>query len=144
MLGGDGTLLGMADGIAEAGVDVPILGVNFGSLGFLTEVTLPELYPALESVLAGTRDDRERVRCCTATTERGRQPFAEHTVAQRRRDHERRPASRIIELIVSVGDEFVTRVRADGLIVATPDRARPPTTSPPAARSCSPTSTRSC
>ena len=51
VLGGDGTLLGMADRIAPPAGDVPILGVNFGSLGFLTEITLPELYGSLESVL---------------------------------------------------------------------------------------------
>jgi NAD+ kinase len=41
VMGGDGTLIGMAGRIAQAGVDVPIAGVNFGSLGFLTEITLP-------------------------------------------------------------------------------------------------------
>ena len=62
VLGGDGTLLGAANALAHAGVDVPILAVNFGSLGFLTEITLPELYGSLESVLAGTAGHR---RCQT-------------------------------------------------------------------------------
>src|SRR4029078_12449389 len=47
ILGGDGTLIGMADRIAEAGAEVAILGVNFGRLGFLTAITLPELYPSM-------------------------------------------------------------------------------------------------
>ena len=53
VLGGDGTFIGMASRIARSGTDVPILGVNFGSLGFLTEVTLDELYDSLEAVLEG-------------------------------------------------------------------------------------------
>ena len=61
VLGGDGTLLSMADCIAAAGKSIPILGVNFGSLGFLTEVTLPELYPSLETVLAGKAQVEERM-----------------------------------------------------------------------------------
>ena len=53
VLGGDGTLLAMAKAIAESGHDIPILAVNFGSLGFLTEITRPELYQSLEAVIAG-------------------------------------------------------------------------------------------
>src|SRR5262245_29908296 len=60
VLGGDGTLISMADCIAAAGSNIPILGVNFGSLGFLTEITLPELYPSLEAAVAGRANIEER------------------------------------------------------------------------------------
>ena len=60
VLGGDGTLLATAGRIARRRADVAVLAVNFGSLGFLTEITLPELYAALERVVAGTARGRRR------------------------------------------------------------------------------------
>ena len=61
VLGGDGTLLGMAHRVAQCGRDIPILGVNYGSLGFLTEIRINELYPSLESVLKGEASFDERL-----------------------------------------------------------------------------------
>jgi len=118
VLGGDGTLLSVADSIAGAGKSIPILGVNFGSLGFLTEVTLPELYPALETVLSGKSRVEERM-MLASTVRRARETFAAH-VALNDVVVTKTARARMIDLSVSVGDEFVTRVRADGLIVATP------------------------
>src|SRR5262249_16908218 len=79
VLGGGGKLIGMAGRIAGTGADVPLLGVNFGSLGFLTEITLAELYPALEAVLAGHAVIETRA-LLTAQTRRGEEMFEEHTV----------------------------------------------------------------
>jgi NAD+ kinase len=118
VLGGDGTLIGMADRIAAAGVDVPILGVNFGSLGFLTEITLAELYDSLEAVLGGNAEIEPRM-MLRARTLRGTSVQAEHVVLN---DVviTRGALSRIIELSVAVREKPIMRVRADGLIVATP------------------------
>jgi NAD+ kinase len=118
VLGGDGTLIGMADRIARAGRDVPILGVNFGSLGFLTEITLPELYDALDATLAGRATIETRAMLAARTIRDGA-PFADHIVLN---DIviTRGALSRIIEISVTVGDAPVTRVRADGLIIASP------------------------
>jgi NAD+ kinase len=118
VLGGDGTLLSMADAIAAAGCDTPILGVNFGSLGFLTEVTLPELYPALEGAVSGAARVEERI-MLRSTTVRGGAPMPEH-LALNDVVITKAARARMTDLSVSIGDEFVTRVKADGLIVATP------------------------
>src|SRR5262245_34599578 len=77
VLGGDGTLLGTADRIGEAGLAIPILGVNFGSLGFLTEVTLPEMYTALEAAVTGRATIEERL-MLRATTLRDSAVFGTH------------------------------------------------------------------
>jgi NAD+ kinase len=113
VLGGDGTLLAMADIIAQANCDVPILGINFGSLGFLTEITHPELYGALEAVLAGNvaHDERMMLRGTVG---------GESRVALNDIVFTRTALSRMIDLAVTVGEQFVTSVKADGLIVASP------------------------
>jgi NAD+ kinase len=118
VLGGDGTLLSVADSIGVAGSGIPMLGVNFGSLGFLTEVTLPELYPSLAAVLDGSARVEERM-MIRSTTMRRAARYAEH-IALNDVVVTKAARSRMIDLSVWVGDEFVTRVKADGLIVATP------------------------
>jgi len=118
VLGGDGTLLSMADCIGRAGLAIPVLGVNFGSLGFLTEVTLPELYPALQAALEGHAHVEERL-MLRATTLRPSAPSTSE-IALNDVVINKVARSRLIDLSVSVGDGLVTRVRADGLIIATP------------------------
>jgi NAD+ kinase len=118
VLGGDGTLLSMADCIGEASSGIPILGVNFGSLGFLTEITLPELYPSLEAALDGRAHVENRM-MLRSTTERDGRTLA-RLIALNDAVITKTARSRMIDLSVSVGDEFVTRVKADGLIIATP------------------------
>jgi NAD+ kinase len=118
VLGGDGTLLTMADRVSQAGRDLPILGVNFGHLGFLTEVNFPELYPLLESAIAGTAAIDRRLILRARVLRAGR-PVAEF-MALNDVVITRGALSRIIELAVTVGGEFVARFNADGLIIASP------------------------
>ena len=118
VLGGDGTLLGTAGLIAQAKSDIPILGVNFGSLGFLTEVTLPEIFSSLETAVNGTAQIEERMMLHVVVDAGGRRlidrvVLNDVVVTQG-------ALSRIIELSVSVDGEFMMRVKADGLIIASP------------------------
>jgi NAD+ kinase len=118
VLGGDGTLLGTAGRIAKADSDIPILGVNFGSLGFLTEVTLPEIFTSLESAVNGTAQTEERMMLEVSVEAAGRRlayriVLNDVVVTQG-------ALSRIIELSVSVDGESMMRIKADGLIIASP------------------------
>lgn len=118
VLGGDGTLLGTAGLIAQVKSDIPILGVNFGSLGFLTEVTLPEIFSSLESAVNGTAQVEERM-MLRVVVDAGGQRLIDRIVLN---DVvvTQGALSRIIELSVSVDGEFMMRVKADGLIIASP------------------------
>ncbi|HEY5616821.1 MAG TPA: NAD(+)/NADH kinase [Vicinamibacterales bacterium] len=116
VLGGDGTLLAMAARIAKTGRDIPILGVNFGSLGFLTEIRIDELTPSLESVLGGTATFDERAMLAAELDRNGVR--VDSRVVLNDVVFTKAAISRMIELSVSVSGGFVTRVKADGLIVA--------------------------
>jgi NAD+ kinase len=116
VLGGDGTLLGMATRIARSGRDIPMLGVNLGSLGFLTETRIDEVYGTLDAAVKGTATIDERV-MLAAEAYRAGERFDSRIVLN---DvvFTKAALSRIIELVVSVSSGTVTRVKADGLIVA--------------------------
>jgi NAD+ kinase len=113
VLGGDGTLLAVADILGQSERDVPILGVNFGSLGFLTEITRPELFAALAAAVKGEVEHDERMMLCGRTAHESRVALNDIVLT-------RTALSRMVELDVTVGDQFVTSVRSDGLIIATP------------------------
>jgi len=116
VVGGDGTLLAAARLLGDR--QVPILAINHGGLGFLTEVTLEEMYPALERVLGGHFIAEPRMMMDIAVVRAGKQ------LADYRALNDvvinKGSLSRIIELDVRVDGQYVSSFRADGLIVATP------------------------
>ncbi|MDQ1405546.1 MAG: kinase [Acidobacteriaceae bacterium] len=116
VLGGDGTLLAAARVAAPRGI--PILPINMGSLGFLTSFMLEELYPALEDILAGRLTISERV-MLHAELERGDKILDKQTVLNEVVIN-KGALARMIELELSIDQDFVCRYRADGLIVASP------------------------
>jgi NAD+ kinase len=98
-------------------VDVPVLGINLGRLGFLTEVGRTELTAALDAVLAGRTHVETRL-MLNGRVQRGGKIVAER-LALNDIVVTRGPLSRMIEIDVVVHDEFVCHVKADGLIIAT-------------------------
>jgi len=116
VLGGDGTLLSMARLVGD--LNVPILGVNLGGLGFLTALTADELFPALEALLRGELLVEERMMLTARVTRQGER-LSEY-VALNDVVITKSAMSRIINLDVSIQGQFATAYRADGLIVSTP------------------------
>jgi NAD+ kinase len=108
--GGDGTLLSVA---RHAPPDVPILGVNMGTLGFLTEVRVEEFPETLEHVLAGSFQTEERMTFDVAVGDRSYRVLNDATI-------NKSALARIVDMRVTVAGAFVSNFRADGLIVATP------------------------
>ena len=116
VLGGDGTFLSAARAVAKSGI--PLVGVNLGALGFLTEVPIEELYPTLERIEAGSYelDVRSMVHC---EVNRGGKVIARYEALN---DIVVGKASiaRLNHCDVFIDKAFVSRYQADSLIVSTP------------------------
>lgn len=115
--GGDGTLLDAASAVAHSPFDAPLLGVNLGHLGFLTDVGRADLRPALDQLIAGTTTTETRLLLSGRVTRAGRL-HAEH-LALNDIVVTRGALARMIEIDVDVDDQLISHVKADGLIVAT-------------------------
>jgi NAD+ kinase len=118
VLGGDGTLLAAARHVADAHAVVPIFGVNLGSLGFMAEVSLDELYGNLEKAIAGKLGTEDRMMLSASVIRDGRR-LTRYRVLNDAVIN-KGALARMMELEVSVNDGHLTTFRADGLIVATP------------------------
>jgi NAD+ kinase len=116
VLGGDGTLLSAARAVSAAGV--PILGVNLGSLGFLTEVPLSELYQTLEQIDACRCpvETRAMVECCLIREGQSLETyFALNDVVVNKS-----AIARLVGFDLFIDDNFVVQYKADGVIISTP------------------------
>ena len=116
VFGGDGTILRTARLVRKR--DVPIVGINLGGFGYLTEVNLNEMYAAMELILAGDFQ-LERRMMLDVEIQGGGEPFREGTVLNDVVIN-RGNLSRIVELETTVDGLYLTTFKADGLIIATP------------------------
>ena len=116
VLGGDGTMI--ATGRMLGDNQVPVIGINYGGLGYLAEFPTEEMFPSLEAILAGEYEVQQRL-MLSVELWRG-----DELVTQNRVLNDvvvnKSALARIIEIKASLNGQFVNSFRADGLIVATP------------------------
>ncbi len=116
VIGGDGTLLSAARVVGTTGK--PILGVNLGSLGFMTAITLEELFPVLERIFHNEIDFDERM-MLVAHVHRLGERVANYTVLNDVVIN-KGALAKIIDIKATVGEELLSSFKADGLIISTP------------------------
>jgi NAD+ kinase len=116
VLGGDGTMIATARMLGDC--EVPVIGVNYGGLGYLAEFRIEELFTALESILAGDYKLEKRV-MLAVELRRGEELVTRNRVLN---DvvMNKSALARIIQIETYLNDQFVNSFRADGLIVSTP------------------------
>jgi NAD+ kinase len=116
VVGGDGTMLGIARQLAR--YNVPMIGINQGRLGFITDVSVEQFATTLAPMIAGDYEEERRTMLEGGVWRDGDmifEGFALNDVVVNRGG-----ASPMVELKIDIGDEFVANHRADGLIVASP------------------------
>ncbi|MDD3815250.1 MAG: NAD(+)/NADH kinase [Desulfocapsaceae bacterium] len=116
ILGGDGTLLHVADQAARH--SIPVIGINLGNLGFLTELTEQEALPALEEIISGAVTVENRMMLKTRII-RENQPTA-YRYALNEVVISKGTLDRVLQLSTRANTEYITTYKADGLIFSTP------------------------
>lgn len=116
VLGGDGTMIATARTLGSR--EIPVLGINFGRLGYLTEFRTEEMIPALEAIIRGDYELKPRV-MFDVEVWRGSERMLHGRILN---DVviSKGALARIIEIEAQMNDEFIAVFRADGLIVSTP------------------------
>ena len=116
VLGGDGTMLNVSRLVAEKGI--PILGINLGSLGFITEVSRDEIFNVVDKMLNGGCVIEERMMLSASILRNGKK-ISEYTVLNDVVIN-KGALARIIDLETNINSSYVTTFKADGLIISTP------------------------
>lgn len=118
ILGGDGTLLHVADQAAR--LEIPVIGINLGHLGFLTEVAAEEMHPALEEVLAGRVQIEERMMLRTQLVDSCGTPLGRPRFALNEAVILKGSTEPLLRLCCWADEDYVATYKADGLIISTP------------------------
>lgn len=114
VMGGDGTMLGVARSLIDA--DVPLVGVNRGRFGFLTDLRVEDMLVQIDRILAGDFIKEPRVMLAAKVERNGQILHANYAL----NDVVIKSGLRLIELEVTINDKFVHKQRADGLVISTP------------------------
>jgi NAD+ kinase len=116
VVGGDGTMLGIARELARH--NLPLVGINQGRLGFITDVPIGHFRDALASMMAGDYEEEHRSMLEGGICREGRCIF--EGLSLNDVVVSRGATASMVELSVHIGDEFIANIRADGLVIATP------------------------
>lgn len=114
VMGGDGTMLSVARSLIDN--EVPLIGINRGRFGFLTDLRVEEMLQQVDRILAGEYSKEPRVMLTAKVERNGQEFYADYAL----NDVVVKSALRLIEIEVAIDSEFVHKQRSDGLIISTP------------------------